>query len=195
MPQKIGIWGGSFDPVHIGHLILAQEVLVVCQLDRIIWVPSGDPPHKSGPGASGDDRVQMVELAIEGEERFSVSRVEVDRSGKSYTAETLEDLRRTECERLDRFCLLIGIDNAVDFENWHEPERVLGLADVVVLGRPGFSRRSISPSLAGRLNFLDTPVFEMSSTSIRKRLQEGISIRYWVPDTVKALIEARRLYV
>lgn len=195
MPKKIGIWGGSFDPVHVGHLILAQEAVAACGLDRLIWVPSGDPPHKSGPVASCDDRVLMVERAVDRQNSFSVSRIEVDRCGKSYTVETLEDIRRVECEAGDQLYLLIGADNAVDFVNWQDPERVVDLAEIVVLNRPGFSRNSIPVFLSDRMLFLDTPLFEVSSTAIRKRLREGKSIQYWVPDSVRTVIETRRLYV
>jgi len=195
MPRKIGIWGGSFDPVHVGHLILAQEAVAACRLDRLIWVPSGDPPHKVGPVASCDDRVCMVERAVDGQASFSVSRIEVDRCGKSYTVQTLEDIRRAECTEGDQLYLLIGADNAVDFVNWQDPDRVMDLAEIVVLNRPGSTRESIPDFLSQRMLFLDTPLFDVSSTAIRKRLREGMSIQYWVPDSVRGLIETRRLYV
>ena len=93
MRRRIGIWGGAFDPIHVGHLILAQEAVDACQLDQLVWIPYGDPPHKVGPIVSGTDRARMIELAIEGTEAFELSRAEIDRQGKSYTARTLEKVR------------------------------------------------------------------------------------------------------
>lgn len=193
MPRHVGIWGGSFDPVHVGHLILAQEALVQCPLDHLVWVPAGDPPHKRGPQASGEDRVRMVELAIAGHEAFSVSRAEVDRKGKSYTVRTLEDVRASS-EPDDRLFLLIGSDNAVDFDQWHAPEQVADLAEIVVFDRPGHDRSRIPDAYAARMRFLDTPLIEISSTAIRERIAARRPTRYWVPDDVARWIEAQGLY-
>jgi nicotinate-nucleotide adenylyltransferase len=193
MPRRIGIWGGSFDPVHVGHLILAQEAVAVCGLDRLIWIPSGDPPHKAGPVASGKHRIAMVELAIQDQARFEVSDVEVSRSGKSYTRQTLSEFRDA-LDTDDSLSLLIGADNAVDFQNWHDPEGVLDLAEVVVLNRPGFDVKNASGSLCARMRFLKTPLFEVSSTEIRKRIKAGQPIRHWVPEAVCEYIDREGLY-
>ncbi len=193
MSRRIGILGGSLDPVHIGHLILAQEAVAACRLDSLVWVPSGAPPHKSGPRASCDDRIAMVERAIQGHPVFSVSRAEVDRVGKSYTVQTLEDIG---AEREAGACLwlLIGADNAIDFDRWYAPERVVELAEIVVLSRPGVARDSAYGRFQDRMHFLDTPLIEISSTAIRDRILEGKPTRYWVPDAVRDYIEERRLY-
>ena len=193
MPRRIGIWGGSFDPVHIGHLLLAQEAVDRCGLDDLIWMPSGAPPHRSGPVASGQHRIEMVGLAIRGSDAFSVSDLEVGRAGKSYTIQTLVDIREQVGEGHQLF-LLIGADNAVDFGNWYEPDRVLDLAEVVVFGRPGFDLADVPQSLAIRMRFLETPLFEVSSTAIRERVGGGRPIRYWVPESVRTYIDEHGLY-
>ena len=194
MAQKIGIWGGSFDPVHIGHLILAQEALTACNLDRLIWVPSGDPPHRAGPVASGEDRLHMVSCVVQNHDAFSVSDLEVRRSGSSYTSVTLKDIRAEACDAADLLYLLIGADNAVDFNQWFEPDRVMDLAQVVVFDRPGVSRGDVPPELADRMIFLDTPQIEISSTTVRERVRQDVSIKYWVPEPVLNHIDARGLY-
>jgi len=193
MGRRIGIWGGAFDPIHVGHLILAQEAVDACQLDQLVWIPCGDPPHKAGPIASGADRARMIELAIEGTEAFDLSSAEIDRQGKSYTARTLEKVR-ADIDYADQLFLLIGADNAVDFGNWLEPDRVLELARVVVFSRPGVLLADIPPRYRGEMRFLDTPMFEVSSTAIRKRLTERVSIRHWVPESVRLFIQRNRLY-
>lgn len=191
--RRIGVWGGSFDPVHIGHLILAQEAVAACTLDRMIWMPSGSPPHKQGPVASAEDRLKMVSAAISGHPVFEVSPLEIERSGKSYTLQTLRDLREQVAPD-DRLCLLIGADNAVDFPNWYQPEAVLELAEVVVFRRPGFGDDAVDAGLSGRMQFLDSPLIEVSSTEIRARVQAGKPVRYWVPDAVQEYIEVNGLY-
>lgn len=193
MVSRVGIWGGAFDPIHIGHLLLAQEALVTCRLDRIVWVPYGDPSHKAGPVASAGDRVRMIELAIQGVSAFTVSQSELERPGKSYTARTLERVRE-QVSLQDRLFLLIGADNAVDFDSWLEPDRVLELADVIVFNRPGISLDKVPKKYRDQMKFLNTPLFEVSSTAIRNRLSAGASIQYLVPDTVRQFIESNRLY-
>jgi nicotinate-nucleotide adenylyltransferase len=193
MARRIGIWGGAFDPVHIGHLILAQEAVDACELDHLIWIPTGDPAHKAGPRASAVDRSEMVSLAIQGHPKFSLSTAELDRPGKSYTSATLETVKASYNEPV-QLVLLIGADNALDFQNWYQPERVLDAAEVVVLGRSGSPTEKVEATYRDRMHFLKSPLFEVSSTSIRKRLRCGSSIRYLVPDIVRNYIERRSLY-
>ena len=193
MPLRIGVWGGSFDPVHIGHLILAQEAAEACALDRLIWMPSGSPPHKPGPFASGMDRVDMIAAAIQDHPDFEVSTAEIEREGASYTCQTLEELQSQEVDDL-QLVLLIGADNALDFDQWHRPDRVLELAEVVVFDRPGATSQLLTEAVRGRMRLLGTPLIDVSSTAIRDRILAGKSIRYWVPEPVRSLIEARGLY-
>ncbi len=194
MAGRVGIFGGTFDPIHLGHLIAAQEALDACHLARVLFVPSGDPPHKPHRAVTAAaHRVAMVERAIEGDDRFAVSRVEVDRPGKSYTVDTLEALARSLKEGTELF-LLIGTDSALDMPTWANPERVVSLARVAVLARPGFDRAGVRSDLAGRMSFLQTSQVDISSTEVRRRLREGRSIRYLVPDAVMDYIRRHGLY-
>ena len=194
MANRVGIWGGAFDPIHIGHLLLAQEALEACRLDQIVWVPYGDPPHKAGPVASAADRVKMIELAIQGVAAFTVSQSELERPGKSYTARTLEQVFEYQ-QVVAKLLLLIGADNAVDFSGWIEPDRVLELADIIVFSRPGISLDKVPAEYRAQMKFLKTPLFEVSSTAVRNRLASGASIKFLVPDTVRQFIESNRLYL
>ena len=133
---KIGIFGGSFDPIHIGHLVIAQEARWQCNLDRVLFMVSSNPPHKHEPEASVQDRLKMVELAIEGEECFETSRIEIERGGHSYTSETLKELHRLYPNA--SFYLIVGADSVLDFSTWKTPEAVIEMANVVVAPRPGF---------------------------------------------------------
>jgi nicotinate-nucleotide adenylyltransferase len=190
----IGILGGSFDPIHIGHLILAEEVLERCCLKRMMFIPSAVPPHKSHRAmAPAEARAEMVSLAIAGHPSFELSRIELDRPGTSYTVETLEALSREAGDDSDLH-LVIGADSAVEMSTWCNPERMMDLASVAVVDRPGWDRSAVDPGLAARMRFLDTPLLDISSTDIRRRVKEGRSVRYLLPDRVAAFIEAHGLY-
>ncbi len=192
--RGIGILGGSFDPIHTGHLILAEEVLDRCQLERMLFIPSAAPPHKSHHAmAPAEIRAEMVSLAISGHPAFELSRIELDRPGTSYTVETLEALRRQVGP--DRpLHLVIGTDSAVEMSTWCRPERMMELACVTVVERPGSDRTSVDAGLAGRMRFLDTPLLGISSTDIRSRVREGRSVRFLLPDRVAAYVKAHGLY-
>jgi len=194
MSSRVAIYGGTFDPIHTGHLLAAQEALERCALSKVVFLPSGDPPHKSRPDmAPASDRAEMVVRGIAGDPRFELSRSEIERSGKSYTVETLELLHREWGTGVELF-LLIGIDSAIEMPTWTSPERVVDLARVAVLARPGFDRARVRSDLARRMIFLDSPAFEVSSTDIRNRIREGRSVLYLVPDAVMAYISETRLY-
>ncbi len=194
MGGRIGILGGTFDPVHLGHLIIAQEALAQCCLDRVLFVPSADPPHKNAADvAPAEARSRMVALAVDGQPRFELCRIELDRTGKSYTVETLRQLRG-KLGSATEFYLIIGADNAPEMSTWCDPQGVLDLAHVTVMGRPGFLPDEVDRRIAARMRFLETPLIEISSTQIRSRIRTGKPIRYWVPDKVVRYIEAHRLY-
>lgn len=194
MGGRIGILGGTFDPVHLGHLIIAQEALAQCCLDRVLFVPSADPPHKNAADvAPAEARSRMVALAVDGQPRFELCRIELDRTGKSYTVETLRQLRG-KLGSATEFYLIIGADNAPEMSTWCDPHGVLDLAHVTVMGRPGFLPDEVDRRIAARMRFLETPLIEISSTQIRSRIRTGKPIRYWVPDKVVRYIEAHRLY-
>ena len=194
MGRRIGILGGTFDPIHIGHLIIGQEILYRCGLERMVFIPSADPPHKQYPEmATAEARAKMVELAVACNPLFELSRMELDRPGKSYTVETLRTLRRS-LESDAGLYLVIGADNAVEMSTWHDPDGVLALADVVVVDRPGCDLRRVDPGLARQMTFIEIPLLEISSTDIRVRLKAGRPIRYLEPKQVARYIEAHGLY-
>ena len=185
----IGLLGGSFDPVHHGHLIAGQALLEQLGLSELRFVPAFDQPLKGGRhGAVAADRVAMVELAVQGARGFAVERVEVERAGRSYTVETLRQLRAREPGA--RFVLLIGRDALLDLPQWREAAMLRELAEVVAFGRAG---RPAEPTpLVDRR--VDVPAVDISSTEIRRRVAAGLSIRYWVPDAVERFITERGLY-
>ena len=194
MGARVGILGGAFDPIHIGHLIVGQEVLHRCRLDRVLFLPSSDPPHKRGQEmAPAEVRAEMVELAVADNPLFELSRIEFERPGKSYTVDTLKILRQRLGDDVELF-LAIGADSAIDMPTWCDLDGVLDLAHVTVVGRPGFERRRIDPVLARRMRFLNTPLLEVSSTDIRARVRAGKPIRYLVCGRVLCFIEELGLY-
>jgi nicotinate-nucleotide adenylyltransferase len=195
---RVGILGGAFNPPHIGHLVCAQEALTQLQLDRVVFMPTGVPPHReleNDPGAEA--RLEMAELAVAGDERFSVSRMELDRSGPSYTADTLEQLAAESPD--DELFLILGGDQAATLASWHEPEKVLARATVVVFERVHWGRNAIGIKIgrlpgAQRVRYLDMPLIQVSSSAIRRRVRESRPIRYLVPDKVVDYISSHALY-
>lgn len=196
--MRLGILGGAFNPPHIGHLVCAQEALVQLELDRVVFVPVGEAPHRAledDPGAEA--RLEMVELAIDGDERFSTSRIEIEREGPSYTVDTLEQLRAEAPD--DELFLILGGDQAAALAGWHEPEQVLERATVAVLERLSWGRNAIGIKI-GRLRgaeavrYLDMPLMQVSSSMIRRRVRKALPIRYLVPDRVASYIEENDLY-
>jgi nicotinate-nucleotide adenylyltransferase len=195
---RVGILGGAFNPPHTGHLVCAQEALIQLELDKVVFVPVGQAPHRELPGDPGaEERLEMVELATADDERFETSRAEIDREGPSYTSDTLRALREASPE--DELFLILGGDQASTLATWHEPEEVLALATVAVVERISWTRQAIGIKL-GRLRggrgirYLEMPIIQISSSSVRRRAGEGKPIRYFVPDKVAAYIEANGLY-
>jgi nicotinate-nucleotide adenylyltransferase len=178
--------------------VCAQEALVQLELDRVVFVPVGQAPHRELQGDPGPEaRLEMVELAVADDERFEVSRVELDRAGPSYTADTLRELSESSPE--DELFLILGGDQAATLPTWHEPEQVLSLATVAVVERSNWSRNAIGIKLgrlrgAERIRYLDMPIFQISSSAVRRRVAEGRPVRYLVPDRVAAYIESNGLY-
>jgi nicotinate-nucleotide adenylyltransferase len=195
---RIGVFGGAFNPPHLGHLVCAQEVLLQLELERVLFVPVGQAPHREIDDDPGPEvRLGMVELAIASDERFAVSRVEVDREGPSYTSDTLELLGSESPD--DELFLILGGDQAAALPTWHEPEQVLERATVAAVERVGWSRSAIGIKLArlrgaDRVRQLDMPVIQISSTGIRRRVREARPIRYLVPPAVEEYIGAHELY-
>ena len=196
--MRVGILGGAFNPPHIGHLVCAQEAFVQLELDRVVFVPVGQAHHRDLEGDPGPDaRLEMVELAIADDARFAVSRIEIEREGLSYSADTLRELHATAPD--DELFLILGGDQAAALPEWHEPEEVLLRAQVAVVERTNWSRNAIGIKVgrlkgAERIRYLDMPIIQVSSSSIRRRLAAGQPIRYLVPDRVANHIGAAGLY-
>ena len=189
--RRIGVIGGTFDPIHNGHLILARSALEEIPLEEVLFIPAADPPLKPDTYAPAEDRLAMVEQAVAGCDDFAVSRIELDRPGKSYTVDTLQVLHRTYPTA--EFFFIIGSDNAAQIETWHDPEGILAQCTVVAGSRP-IETTGGNPRLIERLRFIDTPLIELSSTQIRKRLAQGRPVRYMVPEAVEAHIREKGLY-
>ena len=186
--------GGTFDPIHIGHLIVAQEVADQCGLDTVLFTPAAEPPHKRAVQmAPAQMRLQMVSLAIRSNERFEISRAEIDREGVSYTVDTIRQLLQERGEGTELH-LIIGRDAAEEFGTWCDPLAVLDLARVVVADRP-CSAGGGDAEMMRRMAFLDTPRLDLSSTEVRRRIKSGQPIRYLVPDEVAEFIKEHGLYV
>ncbi|MBN1527727.1 MAG: nicotinate (nicotinamide) nucleotide adenylyltransferase [Thermoleophilaceae bacterium] len=195
---RVGILGGAFNPPHLGHLVCAQEARLQLGLERVLLVPVGDPPHRELEDDPGPDaRLEMTELAAAGDPGLSVSRIELDRPGPSYTADTLAALRDSAPE--DELVLILGGDQAAALPFWHEPGRVLELAEVAAVERVNWPREEIVRSLddlagAERLHFVHMPLIEISSSDLRRRAAAGQPLRYLVPEPVAELIAERGLY-
>jgi len=192
--RRIGVFGGTFDPPHLGHLALAEWAREQLRLDRVIFMPAARPPHKRRRRISAAaDRVAMTRLAVRGNPAFGVSTLEVRRAGPSYTVDTLRALQRTHPRAA--FWLLIGEDSLREFDTWHAPREILRRARLAVAGRPGArATRPRSSAARGRIVWLNNPELQISSSRIRARARAGRSVRYWVPDAVARYIAARGLY-
>jgi nicotinate-nucleotide adenylyltransferase len=195
---SIGVLGGTFDPVHNGHLHIARELRKALGLDRVIWVPAGRPPHKAGQIVSADrDRLAMLRLALAGSPHDVIDTIDLDRSGPSFTADTLEVLR----DRLApaRLVFLMGEDSLRDLPTWHAPERILRAADLAVAARPGVDADLETLTLAipqvhGRVHLVPTAELAISSSDVRRRVQAGEPIDDLVPLAVAAYIREHGLY-
>lgn len=202
--MRTGLFGGTFDPPHAGHLIVAQDAALALGLDRILFVPAARPPHK--PDAAVTDarlRAEMIDLAVAGDPRFSCDRIELDRDGPSFTVETLRLLHQRE--PATEWTLFMGADQYAEFETWREPEAIRGLARLAVLARggavpgeraggPGSAARPAVTELKGRDVKVEVTRIDISSTAIRARVAAGLPIRYLVPPRVEAFIHEHRLY-
>ena len=186
-----GILGGTFHPPHLAHLIVAQEVREMMQLDEVVLIPTHDHPFKGAAVADPRHRAAMTELAVAGDACLSADRIEVHRGGTSYTVDTLRALRAREPDT--EWALIIGRDNLEELSQWRESEALPDLANVIVTTRGGAEGAPRLP-FAGRCTFVPVPALEISSTAIRVRIAAGKSIRYWVPPAVEAYIREHDLY-
>jgi nicotinate-nucleotide adenylyltransferase len=203
VPGRLGILGGTFDPIHLGHLAIAEAAADELGLEHVLFVPARYPAHRStAPRASAEDRAAMVERAIAGNPRFVLSRIELASTGPSFTADTVEALARDERAdgRQPDLWFIISAEAFAGFLTWNDPSRILSAARLVVLPREGHPPPELGPvaaalpMLANRVTVLDGPRVRLSATEIRDRASRGLSVRYLVPDAVAAYIADRRLY-
>jgi nicotinate-nucleotide adenylyltransferase len=188
---RVGILGGTFDPPHNGHIAIARAALRELRLDKVLFIPARMPPHKSKQIiAPAEDRFNMLGLAIDYKPGLEISRIELDRPGPSYTADTLERLHESYPEA--GFVLLIGADNVSEIEGWHEPERIVALSLVAAANRPGFNPGG---KYADRVVYFDMPPTDISSTEIRDRIKADKPITGLVPADVEDYIIKHRLYI
>ena len=192
--MKIGLFGGTFDPIHVGHLIVAEEARERLSLDQVIFVPSGVPPHKDRLKISSpESRLEMTKLGIEGNERFGFSDFEARRQSTSFTIETVSYFKQALGNEAE-LSLIVGADSILEISTWKEPRRLVSECLPVVVSRPGFDLTKLDPWLRERARVLDGVLIRISSTEIRERVAAGRSIRYLVPPSVAAYIFKHGLY-
>jgi nicotinate-nucleotide adenylyltransferase len=196
----VGVFGGTFDPIHYAHLAVAEEAAQALGLERVLFVPAGQPPHKPDQFVTpGVHRLAMVELAIAGNDRFAVDPLEIDRDGPSYTVDTLEMLSASPAPPRD-LMLILSAEAFLGLASWREPRRVLELARIAVAPRDGYPTAGVDfmaehfPDLAERVVFLDGPRMRLSASELRSRAAAGRTLRYLVPDAVAAYIDHHALY-
>jgi nicotinate-nucleotide adenylyltransferase len=188
--MRIGIFGGTFDPPHVGHLIVASDAFAVLGLDRLILVPSADPPHKQGQvAATAEQRLEMVRAAVRDDPRFEVDDIELKRAGASYSVDTLREMRVRFPDA--EIFFLLGMDQMRELHSWREPHEVARLACLSVIARDGDEP---DPDTPFRFRLVPVTRIDLSATDIRRRIAEGVSVRYLVPEAVRGIIEGFGLY-
>jgi nicotinate-nucleotide adenylyltransferase len=193
--MRIGLFGGTFDPVHFGHLLVAEQARHELELARVFFVLTPNPPHKSAMAISPvAQRLDMLKLALQEHPAFEISTVELDRSGVSYTVDTLRHFRAQPEFAGAEIFLMLGADGLLELQNWREPQTIIRLAKLAVYARPGLEVRQASPEFLQATHLLRGPQVEISATDIRRRCGRGESIRYLVPENVRNYILENRLY-
>lgn len=190
-PNRIGVYGGTFDPIHMGHLITAQYILEERKLEKILFIPAYISPHKTQIYSTGEiHRLEMVRLAIEGYNRFECSDYEIQKKGVSYTIDTILELSKT----YKHIELIIGYDNLLSFEKWHRPDELIQLVKLIVLKRKIGGDINQFNKYFSEANFIDSPNIDISSTNIRERVRKNLPIDFLVPQKVKEYIKTNNLY-
>jgi nicotinate-nucleotide adenylyltransferase len=197
--RRLAIMGGTFDPIHFGHLLIAEQAREAERLDAVVFVPNGRPVFdKAHVVTPAEERFNLCAKAIEGNPYFHVSRIEIDRPGPSFTVDTVEHFR-TNLPNLDELFFITGADAVLDILTWHEYDRLINTCDFIAATRPGFQldriREMLSTDLLNHVRFLSSPGLDISSTDIRRRVKLGESIRYLTPDSVEQRIREAGLYV
>lgn len=200
--QRTGIMGGSFDPIHMAHLLMAETVREALSLDVVLFMPAGTQPLKQDKAATpAEQRAAMVELAIRDNPAFALSRIDISRPGPSYTADSLEELRREWGSRQAMATwFILGSNSLMTFPDWREPEQIIAQTRLAVVRRPTFAAgleplEAKVPGIAAAIDWVDAPLVQISGTDIRRRVAKGLSIRYRVPEAVREYIEAHGLYI
>ena len=202
--MRLGIFGGTFDPVHFGHLALAEECLAAANLDELLLVPAASPPHKGGKKLSRfDQRKEMLELAIAGNEKFKVEPMEADRPGPSFTIDTLLEIQTRKPN--DELFLIIGGDSALEFSTWKDPAKIASLATIIVRIRPGvimpteqefISQLGKELGVQPKVIFVSGPPYlDVSSSLLKERVINNKSVRYLLPRAVEVYIQQKKLYL
>lgn len=186
MGARLGLLGGTFDPVHVGHRVVAQDVVEELSLDRLLVVPAGRPPHREA-AFSARDRLAWTRAAFDGDPRIEVDDLEVRRSGPSYTVETVEGIR--EERNPDRLFCVIGIDQLEEIDTWRAPERIARLSTLTVMGRAGEDPDALRGEVEVPFETVEVTRIDISSTRVRRRLAEGEGVRYLVPEAVRRQVE------
>ena len=199
--MNIGVLGGTFDPIHNGHIIVAEEVKARLNLAEVLFVPAGQPWLKQGTSVSpAEHRVEMVRLAISERPYFKLTTIEVDRSGPTYTVDTIAGLK-TGLGAEDELFFILGWDSLAQLPRWKEPSRLIKMCRLVAVTRPGYQLPDLKlleviiPGLSSRLILLDRPEIDISAVEIRKRVAQGLSIRHLVPGPVDEYIKEHKLYL
>lgn len=198
--EKVGVLGGTFDPIHIAHLIIAEECRFHLELDRVFFVPVGTPPHKlSKPVTDAEYRLTMVELAIASNPNFVLSRIDIDRRGPCYSVDTIELLQNELGVDVEIY-FIIGADSLMDMPNWHNPKRLLELCRFAVVRRPHYevdmqSLETSLPGISSLVHFVQAPEMSFSSSNIQKRVRLGLPIKYQVLSSVEEYIYTQKLYL
>jgi nicotinate-nucleotide adenylyltransferase len=196
----LGILGGTFDPIHLAHLIGAELAREALGLERILFTPAGDPPHKQENRKSpAHHRQRMVELAIAGNSHFELCPVDLERPGPHYSIDTIRLIREQYNLPAEQCFFIIGGDSLQDLPTWHQPEGLITLCRLAVIHRPGYQPElddleRVIPGLNERLVWVEAPLLEISASNIRRRVAQGQSVRYQVPEAVRAYIEEQGLY-
>ncbi len=198
--MNIGVLGGTFDPIHKGHLMLAEEAEARFNLREVIFVPAGLPWLNKGPVTAAEHRVEMVRLAIEDKPHFKLSAIEIERAGPSYTVDTIAQMR-AELDTGDELFFILGCGSLNELPQWKEPSRLIEMCYLVAAPRPGYlppnlkALEALMPGISQRVMLLDKPRVDISASAIRDRVAKGLSVYHLVPEAVNKYIKQNKLYL
>lgn len=197
--KKIAIMGGTFDPIHYGHLVTGEAVCDEFKVDKVIFMPTGDPAHKDGV-TEKNHRFEMTSLAVENNENFELSTLELDRTGKTYTVDTIEELKKYCVEDVIIY-FVMGADSIYQLHLWKDFEKLLKMCQFIGVTRPNYDKskmeilvEKLNKEYKAKIHFLEIPALDISSSELRKKVEEGMSIRYLLPDKVEEYIKKINLY-